>query len=133
VMLTHNNIIANIRQVTQVFMLDGGDKVLGILPFFHSFGFTVGLWLPAVHGIGVVFHPNPLDATSISELVSRYNVTFLIATPTFLQAYMRRCSPEHFGSLQYVLVGAEKLPERTALQFEDIFGIRPLEGYGCRA
>jgi len=131
VMLSHHNIAANIRQVTQVFMLGGGDKVLGILPFFHSFGFTVGLWLPAVHGIGVVFHPNPLDATSISELVSKYSVTFLIATPTFLQAYMRRCSPEHFGSLQYVLVGAEKLPERTALQFEDIFGIRPLEGYGC--
>ncbi len=69
--------------------------------------------------------------TSISELVSRYRVTFLVATPTFLQAYMRRCSPEHFGSLQYVLVGAEKLPERMALAFEDIFGIRPLEGYGC--
>ena len=131
VMLTHRNILANIRQMTQVFMLGGDDKVLGILPFFHSFGFTVGLWLPAVHGIGVVFHPNPLDATSISELVSKYRITFLIATPTFLQAYMRRCSPEHFGSLQYVLVGAEKLPERTALAFEDTFGIRPLEGYGC--
>ena len=131
VMLTHYNIMANIRQMTQVFMLGGDDKVMGILPFFHSFGFTVGLWLAAAHGIGVVFHPNPLDATSISELVSKYSVTFLIATPTFLQAYMRRCSPEHFGSLQYVLVGAEKLPDRTALAFEDIFGIRPLEGYGC--
>jgi acyl-[acyl-carrier-protein]-phospholipid O-acyltransferase/long-chain-fatty-acid--[acyl-carrier-protein] ligase len=131
VMLTHHNIITNIRQVTQVFMLGAGDKVLGILPFFHSFGFTVGLWLPAVHGIGVVFHPNPLDASSISELVDKYRVTFLIATPTFLQAYMRRCLPEHFGSLQYVLVGAEKLPERVALAFEDSFGIRPLEGYGC--
>jgi acyl-[acyl-carrier-protein]-phospholipid O-acyltransferase/long-chain-fatty-acid--[acyl-carrier-protein] ligase len=131
VMLTHANILANIRQMTQVFMLGGDDKVMGILPFFHSFGFTVGLWLPAVHGIGVVFHPNPLDATSISELIAKYSVTFLIATPTFLQAYMRRASPEHFGSLQYVLVGAEKLPERTALAFEDTFGIRPLEGYGC--
>jgi len=79
----------------------------------------------------VVFHPNPLDATSISELVGKYRVTFLIATPTFLQAYMRRCLPEHFGSLQYVLVGAEKLPERVALAFEDVFGLRPLEGYGC--
>jgi len=29
------------------------------------------------------------------------------------------------------LVGAEKLPERVALAFEDAFGIRPLEGYGC--
>src|SRR5215469_15607459 len=131
VMLTHHNISANIRQVTQVFMLGGQDKILGILPFFHSFGFTAGLWLPAVHGMGVVFHPNPLDATSISELVGKYRVTFLIATPTFLQAYMRRCLPEHFGSLQYVVVGAEKLPERVALAFEDVFGIRPLEGYGC--
>ena len=131
VMLTHSNIVSNIQQVSQVFMLGGRDKILGILPFFHSFGFMAGLWLPAVNGVGVVFHPNPLDAQVIGHLVGRYKVTFLVATPTFLQAYIRRCSPENFGSLQYVLVGAEKLPERIAVAFEDIFGIRPLEGYGC--
>jgi acyl-[acyl-carrier-protein]-phospholipid O-acyltransferase/long-chain-fatty-acid--[acyl-carrier-protein] ligase len=131
VMLTHFNIASNIQQVAQVFMLGGKDKILGILPFFHSFGFMAGLWMPAVNGVGVVYHPNPLDARVIGELVSKYNVTFLIATPTFLQAYMKRCSPESFGSLQFVLVGAEKLPERVALAFEDTFGIRPLEGYGC--
>jgi acyl-[acyl-carrier-protein]-phospholipid O-acyltransferase / long-chain-fatty-acid--[acyl-carrier-protein] ligase len=131
VMLSHFNIMSNISQVTQVFMLGGGDKILGILPFFHSFGFTVGLWLPAVQGVGVVFHPNPLDAQVIGALVEKYKVTFLVATPTFLQAYMRRCTPESFGSLQYVLAGAEKLPERMAVAFEDQFGIRPLEGYGC--
>ncbi len=131
VMLTHFNIASNVRQVSQVFMLGRRDKVMGILPFFHSFGFMATLWLPAINGVGVVFHPNPLDASAISALVDKYRVTLLIATPTFLQAYMRRCSPEHFGSLQYVLVGAEKLPERVALAFEDTFGIRPLEGYGC--
>jgi acyl-[acyl-carrier-protein]-phospholipid O-acyltransferase / long-chain-fatty-acid--[acyl-carrier-protein] ligase len=131
VMLTHHNITANIRQMTQVFMLGGEDKILGILPFFHSFGFTVGLWLPAVHATGVVFHPNPLDTQAISDLVSRYKITFLICTPTFLQAYMRRCSPEEFRSLQTVLVGAEKLPERVAIAFEEQFGTKPLEGYGC--
>jgi acyl-[acyl-carrier-protein]-phospholipid O-acyltransferase/long-chain-fatty-acid--[acyl-carrier-protein] ligase len=131
VMLTHFNIMSNIQQVSQVFMLDGRDKILGILPFFHSFGFMAALWLPAANGVGVVYHPNPLDAQVIGELVERYRVTFMVATPTFLQAYMRRCSPESFGSLQYVLVGAEKLPERVALAFEDTFGIRPLEGYGC--
>jgi len=87
--------------------------------------------MPVVNGFGVVYHPNPLDAQAIGELVHKYKVTFLIATPTFLQAYMRRCTPESFGSLEYVLVGAEKLPERLALAFEDTFGIRPLEGYGC--
>jgi acyl-[acyl-carrier-protein]-phospholipid O-acyltransferase / long-chain-fatty-acid--[acyl-carrier-protein] ligase len=131
VMLTHYNIMSNIGQVSQVFMLGGRDRVLGILPFFHSFGFTAGLWLPAVQSVGVVFHPNPLDAQVIGGLVQKFKVTFLIATPTFLQGYMRRCTPENFGSLQYVLVGAEKLQERIALAFEDRFGIRPLEGYGC--
>jgi acyl-[acyl-carrier-protein]-phospholipid O-acyltransferase / long-chain-fatty-acid--[acyl-carrier-protein] ligase len=131
VMLTHYNIVSNIDQMAQTFMLGKGDVLLGVLPFFHSFGFTVTLWLPAVLGVGVAYHPSPLDLTAVSELVRDYQVTFLLATPTFLQAYTRRCLPEDFGSLQFVVVGAEKLPEPLALAFEDRFGIRPLEGYGC--
>jgi acyl-[acyl-carrier-protein]-phospholipid O-acyltransferase / long-chain-fatty-acid--[acyl-carrier-protein] ligase len=131
VMLTHYNIGSNIDQMAQTFMLGKGDVLLGVLPFFHSFGFTVTLWLPAVLGVGVAYHPSPLDLTAVSELVRDYQVTFLLATPTFLQAYTRRCLPEDFGSLQFVVVGAEKLPEPLALAFEDRFGIRPLEGYGC--
>jgi acyl-[acyl-carrier-protein]-phospholipid O-acyltransferase / long-chain-fatty-acid--[acyl-carrier-protein] ligase len=131
VLLTHYNIGSNIEQVGQTFMLRSSDRLLGVLPFFHSFGFTVTLWLPAVLGVGAIYHSNPLDLSAISALARNYRITFLLATPTFLQAYLRRCSPEDFGSLQYVLVGAEKLSERVALAFEDRFGIRPLEGYGC--
>jgi acyl-[acyl-carrier-protein]-phospholipid O-acyltransferase / long-chain-fatty-acid--[acyl-carrier-protein] ligase len=131
VMLTHYNIASNIEQMGQTFMLGHKDCLLGVLPFFHSFGFTAGLWLPAVLGIGVVYHPSPVDLMAIGELVREYRVTILITTPTFLQQYMRRCSPEDFGSLQYLIVGAEKLSDRLAIAFEDRFGIRPLEGYGC--
>jgi len=131
VMLTHYNITSNIEQMGQTFMLDNEDSLLGVLPFFHSFGFTVTLWLPATLGTAAVYHPSPLDLASVGELVRDYRITFLLATPTFLQAYMRRCTPEDFGSLQYVVVGAEKLPERLAIAFEDKFGIRPLEGYGA--
>ena len=131
VLLTHYNVAANVEQLNQVFMLGRHDKILGILPFFHSFGFTGTLALPLSIGMGVVFHPTPLEPRAIGALLSQYGVTFLLATPTFLQVYMRRCSHEDFGSLQYVMAGAEKLPERVALAFEDRFGIRPLEGYGC--
>lgn len=131
VMLSHFNILSNISQVCQIFSLDGRDKILGILPFFHSFGFMAGLWLPAVHGMGAVYHTNPLDAQLIGGLVEKYKVTLLVATPTFLQAYLRRCSRESFRSLRFVIVGAEKLQDRLAIAFEDTFGIRPLEGYGC--
>jgi acyl-[acyl-carrier-protein]-phospholipid O-acyltransferase / long-chain-fatty-acid--[acyl-carrier-protein] ligase len=131
VVLTHYNVAANVAQLNQAFMLGRHDKILGILPFFHSFGFTGTLCLPTSIGMGVVFHPSPLESRAIGALVRQYGITFLLATPTFLQSYIRRCSPEDFGSLQYVMAGAEKLPERVALAFEDRFGIRPLEGYGC--
>ena len=131
VVLTHYNVAANVEQLNQVFLLHSNDRIMGILPFFHSFGFTGTLCLPAATGIGAVFHPNPLDSRVIGALVNKYAVTMLLATPTFLNAYTRRCEPEQFGSLRFVMAGAEKLPERISQAFEDRFGIRPLEGYGC--
>jgi len=131
VLLTHFNIAANVEQLNQVFMLHRDDCILGILPFFHSFGFTATLSLTSAVGIGCVYHPNPLDSRTIGALVSKYRVTLLIATPTFLRAYTKRCAPEDFGSLRYVIAGAEKLPAQVSEAFEDQFGIRPLEGYGC--
>src|SRR6202046_5251565 len=131
VLLTHFNIASNIEQMGQTFMLTKGDVLLGVLPFFHSFGFTVTLWLPAFLAVGVAFHPSPIDLVAVSEMVRDYRVTFLLSTPTFLQQYTRRCLPEDFGSLQFVVVGAEKLTEALALAFEDRFGISPLVGYGA--
>jgi acyl-[acyl-carrier-protein]-phospholipid O-acyltransferase/long-chain-fatty-acid--[acyl-carrier-protein] ligase len=131
VMLSHYNIGSNIEQMEQVFSLDGRDRFLGVLPFFHSFGFTGTLCLPTVLGTGAVYHANPLDAKTIGPLVCEHQVTFVLATPTFLQLYMRGCTPEQFGSVRVVAVSAEKLPDRLATAFEEQFGIRPFEAYGC--
>jgi acyl-[acyl-carrier-protein]-phospholipid O-acyltransferase/long-chain-fatty-acid--[acyl-carrier-protein] ligase len=131
VMLTHYNIASNVEQLGQVFALGSRDRILGVLPFFHSFGFTGTLALPLSIGCGTVYHTSPLDAAAIGALVRTYAVTFLLSTPTLLSGYIRRCEPEDFGSLDYALVGAEKLHERVAQAFEDRFGIRPLEAYGC--
>ncbi|HUA37034.1 MAG TPA: MFS transporter [Candidatus Sulfopaludibacter sp.] len=131
VMLSHYNIGSNVEQLEQVFGLHHRDGFLGILPFFHSFGFTGTLCLPAMLGVGAVYYPNPLDAKAIGPLVRDYRLTFLLATPTFLQLYLRGCPPEDFGSLRIVMTGAEKLPDRLAAAFEEHFGVRPLEGYGC--
>ena len=131
VMLSHFNIMSNIEQLEQTFALSGRDRFLGILPFFHSFGFTGTLCLPGVLGFGVAFHPTPLDAAAIGGMVRDFGLTFLLATPTFFQLYLRACDPEDFGSLRFALAGAEKLPERLSIAFDDKFGLRPLEGYGC--
>jgi acyl-[acyl-carrier-protein]-phospholipid O-acyltransferase/long-chain-fatty-acid--[acyl-carrier-protein] ligase len=129
VMLSHFNIDANAQAAAQVLALYPNERVLGILPFFHSFGYLV-FWLVMHHGGGMIFHPSPLDAAAIGELVHKYRITFLVTTPTFLQLYQRRCTPDQFGSLRVVLTGAEKLRERQSQSFQDRFGISPIEGYG---
>ena len=131
VMLSHYNIAANLEQLTQVFPLERSDRFMGILPLFHAFGYTGTFWLPLTLGLGVVFHPSPLDARAIGALVGRYRATFLVATPTFLQTYTRRCGAEDFGSLRFVQAGAERLADHVAQAFEEKFGVRPMEGYGA--
>jgi acyl-[acyl-carrier-protein]-phospholipid O-acyltransferase/long-chain-fatty-acid--[acyl-carrier-protein] ligase len=131
VMLTHYNLASNAEQLGQLLDFSPEDRFLGILPFFHSFGFTATLAAPALLGIGVAFHPNPLEAKPVGEVVRRYSLTYLMATPTFLQIYLRGCEPSDFGSLRFVMVSAEKLPDWLAKAFEEKFGLRPVEGYGC--
>jgi len=130
VVLTHANIDSNVEAVAQVFGARRGDRMLGILPLFHSFGYMT-FYLASNHGIGIVFHPNPLDAEAVGKLVETRRITILIATPTFLNLFMRRIAPHAFGALRVVLTGAEKLPTRLADAFQQHFGIQPIEGYGA--
>jgi acyl-[acyl-carrier-protein]-phospholipid O-acyltransferase/long-chain-fatty-acid--[acyl-carrier-protein] ligase len=131
VMLSHRNILANVDAIGQVYQLTTDDVMLGVLPFFHSFGFTGTLWFPALSGFGVVYHPNPMDAKAVGELAGRYRATLIISTPTFCASYVRRCESEQFRNLRYAIVGAERLREPVAAAFKEKFGVDLLEGYGC--
>jgi acyl-[acyl-carrier-protein]-phospholipid O-acyltransferase / long-chain-fatty-acid--[acyl-carrier-protein] ligase len=131
VMLSHYNLISNIDAIAQLFWINSSDRLVGVLPFFHSFGLTVTIWFPLLNGCGVVYHPNPTDARAIGELVQQHKATLLLTTPTFCSTYIRKCSAEEFASLRYVLVGAEKLRLPIANAFREKFGVELLEGYGC--
>jgi acyl-[acyl-carrier-protein]-phospholipid O-acyltransferase/long-chain-fatty-acid--[acyl-carrier-protein] ligase len=72
-----------------------------------------------------------MDAQAVGELSAKYKATFLLSTPTFCMAYLRKCLPEQFAFLRYVLTGAEKMRPELAQAFEKKFNIAPLEGYGC--
>ena len=131
VMLSHHNILANVEGIGQVIHFTSDDRIMGVLPLFHSFGFTGTLWLPLLAGFGVVYHPNPMDARTIGETVQKYRATLLISTPTFYGSYIRRCTKEEFATLRYVIAGAEKLRGQIAAGFQEKFGMPILEGYGC--
>jgi acyl-[acyl-carrier-protein]-phospholipid O-acyltransferase/long-chain-fatty-acid--[acyl-carrier-protein] ligase len=131
VMLSHHNVLSNIQAMAQVFWINDNDVIVGVLPFFHSFGFTVTIWLPLVSGCGSAYHTNPTEAAKIGEMVQKHNGTLLVSTPTFYSSYTRKCTAEQFSSLRFVLVGAEKLRASIAGAFHEKFGLELLEGYGC--
>ncbi len=130
VVLSHHNIISNIEQMTKIFKIYDTDKLCGVLPFFHSFGYTVSLWLAMLTGVGTYYVTNPLDSSEVANAVEDHKATILFGTPTFLKTYSHRIESQKFTSLQRVIAGAEKLKPNIAIDFKDKFGVEPREGYG---
>tara|TARA_R110002096_G_scaffold84777_2_gene195521 strand:+ start:296 stop:2446 length:2151 start_codon:yes stop_codon:yes gene_type:complete len=130
VVLSHSNLLANVNQFGSRIDLKSTDKILGCLPLFHSLGCTVTMWYPMIEGINVVTYPSPLDVPKLAELIEKYSVSLLLATPTFLRGYLRRAKKEQLASVKLAITGAEKLPKKLAESFEERFGIPVLEGYG---
>jgi acyl-[acyl-carrier-protein]-phospholipid O-acyltransferase/long-chain-fatty-acid--[acyl-carrier-protein] ligase len=130
VVLSHHNVIGNVLQFTV--MLDAGpdDSLLASLPFFHSFGCTVTLWYPLIEGTPIVTYPNPLETATNAALIEQYKITVILATPTFLRAYLRKAEPNQLQSARLVIVGAEKMPLDLAEKFLARFRKHVYEGYG---
>ncbi|HVE13795.1 MAG TPA: AMP-binding protein, partial [Elusimicrobiota bacterium] len=128
--LTHLNVQAEMEMMREIAPYDKGLRFLGILPFFHSFGYSTTLWFTLLRGIFAFHHPNPLDARGIEKAVRDNKLTGLLATPTWLRHYVKRVAAEAFATLDFVRAGAEDLPEELADAFAQKFGTRPLQGYG---
>ncbi len=131
IMLSHRNIAANIESMIQAVSLRPSDRALGVLPFFHSFGYTVTLWAPLQVGASVLYHPDPRQAKEIGELCRKHRCSLYLSTATFLRFCLRKCEADDFRTLRVLICGAEKLPQSLAQEFERKFGVLPMEGYGC--
>jgi len=130
VVLSHRNILGNVSQFAVMLDAQKEDVILASLPFFHSFGCTVTLWYPIIEGVRAASYPNPLEAGKIARLVEDQAITVMLATPTFLRAYLRKAEPAQLRSLRLLITGAEKLPDELANAFQARFGKEVLQGYG---
>jgi acyl-[acyl-carrier-protein]-phospholipid O-acyltransferase/long-chain-fatty-acid--[acyl-carrier-protein] ligase len=131
VVLSHKNILANCSQLASRVDFGPQDKVLNILPMFHSFGLTGGTLLPILSGIKTFYYPSPLHYRIIPELIYDTNSTIMFGTDTFLAAYARFAHPYDMNSVRYIFAGAEKLRDETRRIYADKYGVRIFEGYGA--
>ncbi|MEJ2618817.1 MAG: acyl-[ACP]--phospholipid O-acyltransferase [Candidatus Thiodiazotropha sp.] len=133
VMLSHRNIMANIRQVSDVLDTHLEDRVVASLPLFHAFGLTVTGLMPLVEGMPAIAHPDPTDVLNIAKAVAKYKATVMCATSTFLRLFNRnrRVDGVMLESLRVVVAGAEKLQPEIRDAFSLKFNKPIYEGYGA--
>jgi acyl-[acyl-carrier-protein]-phospholipid O-acyltransferase/long-chain-fatty-acid--[acyl-carrier-protein] ligase len=131
VLLTNGNVLSNIHQINSHAKLEETDSVVGILPFFHSFGFTVTLWTMATLGRGAAYHISPLNPREVAKLVESQQPTLMACTPTLMRSYLARCTKEQFASVRWLLLGSEKLDPALAGEIQEKLGVEPVEGFGC--
>ena len=131
VILTHRNVGSNVDAAVRTIQIRSDDTLFGVLPFFHSFGYTVCLWAPLVAAATAVYYPDPRGAKEVGQIVRKNRATLMLSTATFLRFYLRRCDAGDFATVRLLICGAEKLPVKLQDEFRAKFGILPLEGYGC--
>lgn len=131
VVLSHDNLLANIHQMSACIDFSLKDKVLNSLPVFHSFGLTAGTLIPLLSGISLFLYPSPLHYRIIPEVSYGINATILFGTDTFLSGYAKHAHPFDFYSIRYIFAGAEKLKNETRHVWMQKFGVRIFEGYGA--
>lgn len=130
--LTHYNIISNQRAAAEGIELFSDDILFGILPPFHTFGFTVSCFLPLLCGIKIAFYPDPTDGKALAQNFEKWRITIMCGAPTFIKTLLKSATPEQLKTMRFCVTGAEKAPPELLRMFEEVGKDREMviEGYG---
>jgi len=131
VMLSHQNLTANIRQTLALDMTMEGAVVLDFLPFFHIYGMMVLLNCGLASGATQIVLPR-FDPAAALELIQRYKVTDLYCVPPAVLALVNnpQLGDYDLSSLRFLMSGAAPLPAEVQRQAKEKLGCVVMQGYG---
>ena len=130
VVLSHANIISNIKQMSAIETINVTDTVFNALPMFHSFGLVVGTLFPLFEGAKLFLYPSPLHYRVVAEIVYETGASIMFGTDTFFRGYGRIAHPFDFHNIRFMFGGAEAVKPDTRNIWMERLGIRVLEAYG---
>ena len=128
--LSHRNILSNMDDLTKVIPLRESDRLLGMLPPFHSLGLSGTIVMPLCLGLRTVYYPNPTDGAILAQHVAAYGCSVVVGTPTFLAAIAGSAHTDQLQSLRMIFTGAEKCPDTTYQLLAECCQATVCEGYG---
>jgi len=130
VMLTHQNLYGNARQVIASGEREERTVTLGVLPLAHIFGFTVSTVTAMLGGAIVIFRK--WDVEQVFAAIERYRVRSFSAVPAMIYAMVHSPFTERYdlSSLESVSSGSAPLPVPLLEAFRERFGAEVYEGYG---
>ena len=131
VVLSHANIISNIKQMSAIETINVTDTVFNALPLFHSFGLVVGTLFPLFEGSKLFLYPSPLHYRVVAEIVYEIGASIMFGTDTFFRGYGRIAHPFDFHNIRFMFGGAEAVKPDTRNIWMERLGIRVLEAYGA--
>lgn len=131
VVLSHANIMANIKQIAAVETINITDVLFNALPMFHSFGLTAGTLFPILEGARVFMYPSPLHYRVVAELVYEIGASVMFGTDTFFRGYGKIAHPIDFHNMRFMFAGAEAVKPDTREMWMERMRIPVLEAYGC--
>ena len=129
VVLTHDNLIANVESCQRAGDFDHRDSFLCLLPFFHTYAITGTFLLPLLSGSKMVlvdrFHP-----TKVLGLIQEHKISVFLAIPSMYRVLAITEGNFDVSSVRFPISGGEPLPMAIAEAFERRFKVPIFEGYG---
>lgn len=137
-LLTHGNLIANARQITEWLGFGPEDRLLSVMPLFHMNAVTVTTMTALYAGGSTVVSPK-FSASRFWDIIEEYGITSFGSVATMLSMLLNVSSDHNdllaarrspLTSLRFAMCGSAPVPGEVLRKFEETFGVLVIEGYG---
>jgi long-chain acyl-CoA synthetase len=133
VMLSHRNLVANTMQ-TRHWMpeaVEGRERFLSVVPFFHSYGMTTAMSVPIALGAAMILKAQ-FQTQEVLKVIRRYHPTIFCGVPSMYVALTNFAGVRKYGiaSIKTCISGSEALPLEVQESFEKLTKGHLVEGYG---
>src|SRR2546426_4454454 len=129
VILTHDNLLANVESCQRAGDFDNRDAFLCLLPFFHTYAITGTFLLPLTNGSKMVL-VDRFQPTKVLGLIQEHKISVFLAIPSMYRVLAGTEGTFDLSSVRFPISGGEPLPPAVAEAFEKRFGVPIFEGYG---